>query len=239
MRGGILYAMAKQPRPGQVKTRLCPPLTALQACCLAGAFAADTLANMAALEGLETRLALAEDLSGRQPDATQLPAQPVSLLRELAARLGVAVEDQGDGDLGTRMARLLERGLGAGLPTILVGTDSPDLPRGTISAALEALARVDVAIAPAADGGYVLVAARRRIAELFDIDAPWGSERVFAATCESLRRVDCAFEVLGGWEDVDDAAALGRLAIRLGDGGQGAPVTARLLDEWRREGVRF
>lgn len=227
MMHAICYVMAKAPVAGAVKTRLCPPLSAAQAAALADAFASDTLARLAALQGLDVRLAL------------DRPADGCAMI-ELASSLGIGREMQGEGDLGRRMARLVERGLAGGLPVILVGTDSPDLPGEIVESAIGALGRVDVVLAPARDGGYVLVGARRRVEGLFEIDAPWSSPRVFAATCESLGRRGCAFEILAPWDDVDDAAALGRLAARLDDRDPAAaPATARLLDVWRNQGVRF
>ncbi|MFN2376013.1 MAG: TIGR04282 family arsenosugar biosynthesis glycosyltransferase [Candidatus Binatia bacterium] len=231
MGGGVVFVMAKAPVPGLVKTRLCPPLTSSQASRLAEAFALDTIRKLAAVAvagGLEVRVAL--DGAGQGFGRG---------LEEEAARLGLPVEGQGQGDLGTRMEEVLGRGLATGRPTVLVGTDAPDLPGALVRSAFEALARVDAVLVPAADGGYVLVGARRPLPELFRIDAPWSSDGVFAATCEALRRAGYPFEVLEGWDDVDDAAALGRLASRLDGGADVAPCTARLLGEWRCEGVRF
>jgi len=206
---------------------------------VAEAFATDTLSRLAALkdgqieqdaraarDSVEVRLALGDSSADPSPIA------------RLAADLGLAVEEQGEGDLGDRMARLVGRGLASGHSTVLVGTDAPDLPLDLLREAFEALGRVDAVVAPSRDGGYVLVGASRAVPTLFRIDAPWSSERVFAATCESLDRAGCAFEVLTAWDDVDDAAALGRLASRL-DSGTVAPATERLLETFRRQGVGF
>jgi rSAM/selenodomain-associated transferase 1 len=229
---GRVYVLAKEPRAGAVKTRLCPPLVAERACELAVAFAEDTLGRLAGLREaarIDVRLALDDGGTGAE-----------SSLRVLADRLGIEVEDQGDGDLGARMARLVERGLAGGAPAILVGTDSPDLPPEMLRAAARALTRADVVLAPAEDGGYVLVGARRPVRALFEIEAPWSGPQVFESTCRALRHAHCSFETLPAWDDVDDAAALARLARRLEEsGGAGAPATARLLAEWKREGVRF
>ena len=43
---GVVYVVAKAPRPGVSKTRLCPPLTPDQAAHLAAAFLRDTLSNV-------------------------------------------------------------------------------------------------------------------------------------------------------------------------------------------------
>lgn len=234
MGGGVVFVMAKAPGPGLVKTRLCPPLAPAQASRLARAFALDTMEKLAGLASsggagrIEVRLALEGAGQERALD-----------LEEEAARLSIPVEGQGQGDLGARMEEVLGRGLATGRPTVLVGTDAPDLPADLVLSAFEALARVDAVLVPSGDGGYVLVGARRTLPELFRIDAPWSSDGVFAATGEALRRARHPFEVLGGWDDVDDAAALGRLASRLDGGAAVAPRTSRLLGEWRSEGVRF
>ncbi len=226
----VVYVLAKAPRPGLVKTRLCPPLDPAEACRLAEAFLADTVDRLASHPGLEVRLALDPPPGEGREDASPAAGREVEL----------RVEGQGRGDLGERMGRLLARGLAAGLPTILVGADCPDLPLAIVDAACDALSRADVVLVPARDGGYVLVGARREVPELFRLDVEWGSSGVFAATCAALSRAGCAFAAIEAWEDVDDAAALGRLAKRLRqNGGGAAPRTARLLDEWRGQGVRF
>lgn len=245
-RPGVLYVLAKEPAPGFVKTRLCPPLTPERAAGLAAAFAADVLSMAGTLREVEARLAVDPDPGpgpprDSRPDPGGLAGAggPDPGLAALASRLGLAVEGQGPGDLGQRMARLMERGLGAG-PTILVGTDCPDLPPSAVRGALAALGRCDVVLGPAADGGYWLVGARRPVPSLFAIDAPWSSDRVLDATSCALSRARCAFELLETREDVDDAAALGRLASRLQrDGEDAAPQTARLLARWRGEGEGF
>ncbi len=231
VRRGLVYILAKEPRAGFVKTRLCPPLSGEQACRLAEAFAEDTLVRLAELrESARIDVKLALDDGGVGGGG----------IRSVAEGLGIEVEGQGGGDLGERMVRLVDRGLADGLPTMLVGTDSPDLPPEMLRAATRALTRVDVVVAPAEDGGYVLVGARRPVRALFEIEAPWSGPQVFEATCRALRRAECPFETLPAWDDVDDATALARLVRRLEEGGgRGAPATARLLAEWKRQGVRF
>lgn len=227
----VLYVLAKDPVPGFVKTRLCPPLSPVRAAELAAAFAADTLSMTRTLREIDARLALDPGPAAGSAGAGGL--------RAVAGALGLAVEGQGEGDLGERMARLLARGLASG-PTVLVGTDCPDLPAAAVREAFAVLERHDVVVGPAADGGYVLVGARRAVPGLFAIDAPWGSDRVLASTVLALERAGCAFDLLEVRDDVDDACALGRLATRLERaGGTAAPETARLLARWRSEGVRF
>jgi rSAM/selenodomain-associated transferase 1 len=239
---GILYVMAKAPVPGRVKTRLCPPLDADQAAALATAFVQDLLGSLR-LDGVETRLAIDEGPPGDASTAA------LATLERLAHAAGVAVERQGGGDLGERMARLVARGLSQAPATVLVGSDVPDLPPAIVSGAFGALARADAVLAASADGGYVLVGATRRhgggatgalLDALFSIDAAWSSPDVFSATCASLAKHGCSYETVDAWDDVDDAAALGRLAVRLDSGrSAAAPVTHGWIEGWRRQGVRF
>ncbi len=65
---------------------------------------------------------------------------------------------QGGGDLGDRMGRALGRFGHA--PTVIVGSDIPDIEASHIDAAFRALGAHDAVLGPAADGGYWLIGAR-------------------------------------------------------------------------------
>jgi rSAM/selenodomain-associated transferase 1 len=65
---------------------------------------------------------------------------------------------QGAGDLGARMERAL---LSSGGPSVIVGSDIPDLGAAHVRRALAALATHDVVFGPAQDGGYWLVGVKR------------------------------------------------------------------------------
>ncbi|MGX6646996.1 TIGR04282 family arsenosugar biosynthesis glycosyltransferase [Maricaulaceae bacterium MS644] len=72
---------------------------------------------------------------------------------------------QGGGDLGARQARVFT----APCPTLVIGTDAPQITRGDIARAFAALKRHDAVIGPAEDGGYWLLGlARPAPAGLFD-----------------------------------------------------------------------
>ena len=98
--------------------------------------------------------------------------------------------DQGRGDLGTRMARLLvaaPRG-----PVVLIGGDIPELRRIHIERAFRALATAEVAIGPADDGGFWLVGMRRRpraprqiVARMF-ADVRWSTPHALADVLANL-----------------------------------------------------
>lgn len=229
--------MAKWPSPGRVKTRLCPPLDAERAARLAAAFLADTLATLLAVPGLEVRLALDQD-----GDEASARVAATGLVPELAAALERidGTVGQGEGDLGARMRRVLALSLDEGARGLLVGADVPDLPASRVAAAFEALGRADAVLVPATDGGYVAVGAAAPLDSLFPHDAPWGRDGVLACTLASLAAARASVVCLDPWEDVDDAAALGRLASRTAAAPASvAPATRALLARWQRQGVAF
>src|SRR5207237_3773477 len=83
MSGPHVIVMAKSPRPGRVKTRLCPPCTAEEAAAVAAAALADTLDAVAASEAVRKVLAL---------DGPPGPWLPPGF--ELIAQRGVTFNDR-------------------------------------------------------------------------------------------------------------------------------------------------
>ena len=92
---------------------------------------------------------------------------------------------QGPGDLGVRMARAFDA-MPPG-PTVLVGSDIPELTTGHIARAFTALGRVDAVFGPAADGGYWLVglSTRARRTKPFN-GVAWSSPQALADTVRNL-----------------------------------------------------
>ena len=120
---------------------------------------------------------------------------------------------QGAGDLGTRMARPLHE-FPPG-PTVIVGSDIPDIEVTDISAAFGALGRNDLVFGPAADGGYWLVGARRRpsVPRNLFANVRWSSEHALADTLANVPAM-CRVALLAERSDVDDGAAWRRWRIR-------------------------
>jgi rSAM/selenodomain-associated transferase 1 len=73
---------------------------------------------------------------------------------------GVRRLDQGRGDLGRRMDRVMQ--LMPPGPVVIIGTDIPDIGPDHIAAAFAALGRNEAVFGPADDGGYWLIGLRRR-----------------------------------------------------------------------------
>ena len=199
--------LAKEPAPGRVKTRLCPPLTPDLAMRCHEAFVADSLARFrAAGPDVETLLAV----SPARSEAPRLTA--------LGRAAGWPTVDQVDGDLGARMRALLEAGVEEGRSVVLVGADTPDLPPALVRGAFDALVHSSVVLGPASDGGYYLVGCRDRVPDIFGAEMPWGATTLWNETLTRLCAVNATVALLSEWHDVDDWAGLRSLAARIGCG---------------------
>jgi rSAM/selenodomain-associated transferase 1 len=191
--------MAKVPAAGEVKTRLCPPLTPAQAAELARCF-------------LEDRIAQLRGISTVAPVVAFTPADREAELRALLTDGVRAVPQQG-ADLGARLDRLLTDFLAEGAPgAVAVDADSPTLPTDFVRQACAHLAgpETDVVLGPCDDGGYYLIGLRRPAPELFR-EMPWSTHAVLDETRARVRRLGLRVTLLPRWFDVDRGADLERL----------------------------
>ncbi|MGA5708936.1 TIGR04282 family arsenosugar biosynthesis glycosyltransferase [Streptomyces cellulosae] len=192
-----LLVIAKEPRPGRVKTRLTPPFTPEEAAALAEASLADTLDAVARTPARRRVLVL---------DGEPGPWLPA----------GVEVVPQCAGGLDERLAAAFA---GCDGPALLIGMDTPQVTPELLTVDF---ADCDAWFGPAADGGfwalgladpdpellrgvpmstpYTGAAQRRRLDGLRVRDLPL------------LRDVDTAEDAVA----VADAAPDGRFAARLG-----------------------
>ena len=91
----------------------------------------------------------------------------------------------------------------------------PGTPAAIARAARWLQGGADIVLAPAQDGGYALIGARRISAEVFSA-VEWGSERVLAQTRANLLRARLRLRCLPTVWDVDRPEDLERLgALRL------------------------
>jgi rSAM/selenodomain-associated transferase 1 len=185
-----VVVMAKEPRPGRVKTRLCPPCTAEEAAELAAAALDDTMRAVAS-SGCATRV-LAFD--GR-PDRWRRP--------------GWSLLSQVDGDLAHRLDAAARA---APAPALLIGMDTPQVTGRLLddaSGLLEAPG-VDAVLGPARDGGYWAIGFRTRPAGAFD-DIVMSTSETGRHQYERLEALGLRVELLPPLRDVDtitDAAAV-------------------------------
>jgi uncharacterized protein len=191
---GVVYVVAKAPRPGSTKTRLCPPLSPDQAAQLAGAFLLDTIATV-------NRSGLTARIVCREASEQHLLAGLVGLL--------VPVSVQSGNGLGDALEGAFREALADGAKAVAVlGADSPTLPGFLLREAFAALAHgFDVVLGPAEDGGYYLLAARAVHPWLFR-DMRWSTDGVASETLRRCRALGLRTHILRTWYDVDDAASL-------------------------------
>lgn len=194
--GPVVGLFAKEPVPGQVKTRLTPGLTEDQACRLYRVCLLETVERLQA-----GSLPLVICYSGRRDWFRQtFPDLPL-------------LAQSGDG-LGSRMSNAVQALFArAGRPVLLAGSDSPDLPLAMVDQVLEALQQADVATVPCHDGGYVVVGLRRPTTEVF-ADIPWSTSGVLAATRQRCRDLGLTYQQTAAWDDLDELDDLGRLVAR-------------------------
>ena len=187
----LLIIFAKEPRPGQVKTRLTPPLSPAAAARLYKNFLADILEEMGRLP--EINLALAYTPAGAEDFFRKL-AQPSVLLFP-----------QEGADLSERLVRAFDRGFAGGWERVLVrNSDSPDLPGDMLLTANQALesGQTDLVLGPSPDGGYYLVGLNQPRPQLFQ-GISWSSPTVLADTLGRARSLSLAVHLLPSWPDID------------------------------------
>jgi len=206
-----VIVFAKAPVPGSAKTRLIPALGAAGAARFHARLVERALGTACAASLGPVELCCAPDRS--HPFFT-----------ECAARVGVSLTDQGTGDLGERM----HRALAADLPAVLIGADCPAMTPDYLREAAAALAAgQDVALGPAEDGGYVLIAANRIRPDAF-ARIGWGGPDVMEEQRARLREIGWRWSELPPLWDVDRPEDLARIR-------SGVPGVAALLTALRRE----
>jgi len=198
-----LAIMVKQPTPGRVKTRLCPPLTPEDAAELYRCFLLDKMAQVKRVGVAAHYLAFT-------------PQEAEQFFRALAGASFSLVAQAGR-DLGQRLDRLSTELLAAGHPgVVVIDSDTPNLPDQYLAEAIECLADggTDAVFGPAEDGGYYLVGLRCPSPAIFQ-GITWSTPVVLKQTLEKAARVGLRVHLLRPWFDVDTRADLDRLRSRL------------------------
>ena len=194
--GPIIGLFAKQPVPGQVKTRLTPPLSGEQAGLLYQAALQETVARL-----LSAGLPLVICYAGEREWFSEVfPGVPL-------------LAQTGDG-LGARMTHAVHAFCAAGAgPVLLAGSDSPDLPLALIGEVVERLQEADIAIVPCQDGGYAIIGMRGPTTEVF-AEIPWSTSAVLEATRQRCRLLGLTCHETQSWHDLDELSDLRQLVAR-------------------------
>ncbi len=184
----MIVIFARVPEPGLTKTRLVPALGPVAAAHLAAAMTGDVI-DLVRATGLPFRVALAGKVD-----------------HPWVRSLDCDWEPQAEGDLGRKLSHALREG------GVAIGTDAPTLPATLLHEAHASTA--DVVIAPAFDGGYVLVGVSDPT-DVFDL-VPWSSPDTFARQHQRAVDLGRSVRVLPFWYDVDEPTDLEFLSRHLG-----------------------
>ncbi len=191
-----IAVIAKECLPGRVKTRLCPPLTPVQAAGLAQVSLSQTLETVRLLPAA-LRFLVMEGTPGEQ-DAS-----------------GFRVLPQATGGLDERLAAICDL---AGGPLLIIGMDTPQLDRTHVEDLLTDWASpapfCDAWLGPASDGGFWALAMRDPRGEHIR-GVPMSTDRTGAIQLDRLINAGLNVGVLPRLDDVDtfdDARTVAALA---------------------------
>lgn len=184
-----MAVFAKAPVAGAVKTRLAAILGKQGAAELHAELVRRALATAMASSAASVQLWCSPDT--RDP-----------FFARCSSEFGVALRAQKGADLGERMRRAFEDAFASGRALVIIGGDCPALAPHDVSAAIDALAEYDAVLAPAEDGGYVLIGLARPVPALFESIA-WGGAGVMDETRSRLAAAGVRWKELGTFWDVD------------------------------------
>jgi uncharacterized protein len=186
----IVALFVRVPVPGRVKTRLVSVLGEDGACGLYRAMVADILANVSD-SGIPIYLFHDGICS------SELPDEWVQVSSKAIAQTGCSI--------GEKMAAAFEYCFAENIEqVVLAGSDIPGLNSDIIVSAVVSLETHDVAIAPAADGGYCLIALRHEKykTHIFQ-EVPWSTDQVLRATLDRCEKYKLSVGLLATLQDID------------------------------------
>jgi uncharacterized protein len=184
-----IIVFAKAPQPGFAKTRLIPLLGAEAAAKLAQQMLSNTLFN-----------ALAADIGTVELCST--PKIDDIAWQGIILPVGIEITDQGEGDLGARLARASKRAIENTGFVLLIGTDCVEMSATLLREAAQSLHEHDAVIHCTADGGYALLGLKRYSAVLFS-DMPWSTDAVASTTIARIGQLGWSLHVGQLLHDVD------------------------------------
>lgn len=183
--GTTILILAKEPIPGRVKTRLCPPCTPVEAARIARAAIADTVETVTAMDGIHALLVL-DGLSG--------------------AWLGtpIATVAQTGDAFGERLANAFTHVDG---PAVLIGMDTPQITPDQLRQVVTTLHQpdVDAVLGLTPDGGWWVIGFDRPVPGAFDA-VPMSTTTTGARQLERLRALGLRTAVVPSATDVDTFA---------------------------------
>lgn len=185
-----IVIFAKAPLSGMAKTRLIPAL---------GWDGSAQLARRLLKHTVEQ--AIAANIG-----TVELCVSPTSLhpvWKELALPIALEWSEQGEGDLGERLAKASQRVTGNGETILLIGTDCPSLTAEKLRVAALALELHDACMVPVSDGGYALLGLNHHLPGVF-VDMPWSTASVAQLTRQRILAEDWTLKSFASLHDIDE-----------------------------------
>ncbi|WP_319783898.1 TIGR04282 family arsenosugar biosynthesis glycosyltransferase [Oceanisphaera sp. IT1-181] len=207
-----IIVFAKAPIAGMAKTRLAGALGFERAAMLARHMLSSTLEACLTADIGPVELCMSPAADAPEWAQVLLPPQLI-------------LSSQGEGDLGSRMARAARRALSgnalsgysltnraelepqAQQQVLLVGTDCPQLSPELLRRAAQRLSTQDALLHPTWDGGYALLGLRQFSDYLFT-DIPWSTPEVAALTQARLTQLGRRYTLAERLQDIDEPADL-------------------------------
>lgn len=210
-----IIIMAKVPHAGKVKTRMQPFLIENQSETLATAF----------LKDIEKKTANINSI---------IAFSPANLKSKLTAMLQyehILIEQEGI-NLGERMFNAFTIAFRNSFESVvMIGTDSPNLPKKYINTAFEYLENeAEIVLGKSEDGGFYLIGLNSVDQQLFH-NVEWSSENTFMQTKRNALKLKLKLKTLPIWFDVDLPNDLKRLKKELAEN----PECAIHTHEWLKE----
>ena len=210
-----LVIMVKEPRQGNVKTRLSKDIGGVAATAFYRRTTNHIIGRLSKDPRWLTHIAIAPDT------AINLPFWPKQ------ASKGLLRSAQGHGDLGDRMhsqfakigqSRSKNNGVlnGTG-PVLIIGTDIPEINANHIAKAFKQLQNKEALIGPSGDGGYWIIGQKRspKLNQLFK-NVRWSSEHTYNDTLINLNENKWAIaETLSDVDNGPEYKALNHFSRRL------------------------
>lgn len=193
----VLMVFCKAPVPGQVKTRLIGELTAEQAAHVHIELTTRTL-----------QLAVANALC--PVELWCAPSIHHEFFTDAVSRYGVGLYAQEGEGLGERLQHAFNSALSRYSHALALGCDCPSLSATDLAAAVNALEEPnDCVLAPAEDGGYVLIGLNHIHPELFT-NINWGTGKVLEQTRAAIEQLGLTCRELATQWDLDTPKELAR-----------------------------
>lgn len=184
----LIQVFAKNPTPGNVKTRLIAKLGAKGACAVYQQVLGKTILN-ANSDNIETEIWL-----------DTIEHKNISNIIKI--NKSMQIYEQKGNNIGDKMYYALSNGLLRADKIVLVGSDCPQISQKHYVKLFETLENHDLALIPVVDGGYVAIGARKIDKSIFSGIA-WSTNSVYTETIKRIKLAGLSYQSLTPLRDLD------------------------------------